>query len=148
MPFYKRMEGAAHDLKCVRGKQRFRTDGIQALGKKISYVPMEGNVLFEVRSPLGIHIRVERKRWIIITATKHPVMLGRESEVRDALETPDEVRQNRSDAGVYLFSLLSKLAVQACGSLRKCLRSPGIHPRDEKRPLQRFIKPAQPAKDP
>jgi hypothetical protein len=34
---------------------------------------------------------------------KHPVMAGRESSVRLALESPDEVRQSRIDSEVSLF---------------------------------------------
>jgi len=46
---------------------------------------------------------VTRSRWELIVAIKHPVMTGRESIVRRALESPDEVRQSRSDAEVLLF---------------------------------------------
>ena len=34
---------------------------------------------------------------------KHPVMAGREDGVRQALESPDEARQSRSDPDVLLF---------------------------------------------
>lgn len=34
---------------------------------------------------------------------KHPVMAGREHEVKTALEYPDEIRQSKSDRDVYLF---------------------------------------------
>lgn len=34
---------------------------------------------------------------------KHPVMAGRESSVKLALESPDEVRQSRIDPKVLLF---------------------------------------------
>jgi hypothetical protein len=34
---------------------------------------------------------------------KHPVMSGREAIVKLALESPDEIRQSRSDAEVLLF---------------------------------------------
>ena len=36
-------------------------------------------------------------------ASKHPVMAGREASVRLALESPDEVRQSRTDPGMLLF---------------------------------------------
>ena len=61
------------------------------------------NLLFEARTPLGFSVRVTRTRWELITTFKHPVMGGRESIVRLALESPDEVRQSRSDAAVLLF---------------------------------------------
>ena len=45
-----------------------------------------------------------RTRWSLsITVMKHPVMSGRETIVRQALESPDEIRQSRSDAAVLLF---------------------------------------------
>ena len=61
------------------------------------------DVLFEVRTPLGFSVRVTRARWELITITKHPMIAGRESSVRLALEIPDEVRQIRSDPDVLLF---------------------------------------------
>ena len=61
------------------------------------------DVLFEVRTPLGFSVRVTRARWELITTSKHPVMAGRESSVRLALESPDEVRQSRTDPEVLLF---------------------------------------------
>ena len=60
-------------------------------------------ILFEVRTPLGFPVRVTRTRWQFIATLKHPVMAGRESSVRLALESPDEVRQSRIDSGVVLF---------------------------------------------
>ena len=63
----------------------------------------DADVLFEVRTPLGFSVRVTRARWELITTAKHPVMAGRESSVRLALESPDEVRQSRTDPHVLLF---------------------------------------------
>ena len=61
------------------------------------------DVLFEVRTPLEFSVRVTRAPWEMITTIKHPVMTGRESSVRQALENLDEVRQSRSDPAVLLF---------------------------------------------
>ena len=61
------------------------------------------DILFEVRTPLGFPVRVTRTRWQFIATMKHPVMVGRESSVRLALEIPDEVRQSRIDSEVLLF---------------------------------------------
>ena len=61
------------------------------------------DVLFEVRTPLEFSVRVTRARWELIATTTHPVMAGRESSVRLALESPDEIRQSRSDPDVLLF---------------------------------------------
>lgn len=63
----------------------------------------DADLLFEVRTPLGFSVRLTRTRWNLITTIKHPVMAGRESSVRQALETPDQVRQSRVDPEVLLF---------------------------------------------
>ncbi len=61
------------------------------------------DVLFEVITPLGFRVRVTRGYWDLIVSVKHPVMAGREDDVRSALENPDEIRQSKSDTDVYLF---------------------------------------------
>ena len=60
-------------------------------------------MLFEVKTPLGFRVRVTRSRWKLISSVKHPSMSGRELSVKAALENPDEIRQTRSDPGVFLF---------------------------------------------
>ena len=64
---------------------------------------MDADLLFEAQTPLGFSVRVTRARWQLIVANKHPVMSGRDSSVRLALESPDEVRQSRSDSEVLPF---------------------------------------------
>ena len=61
------------------------------------------DLLFQVQTPLGFSIRVTTDRWKLIVTAKHPVMAGRESLVRSALEAPDEVRQSLIDSQVLLF---------------------------------------------
>lgn len=61
------------------------------------------DVLFEASTPLGFCVRVGRSYWQLIVTLKHPVMAGRESDVRRTLETPDEIRLSRRDSAVYLF---------------------------------------------
>ena len=61
------------------------------------------DVLFEVMTPLGFRVRVTHGYWDLIVSVKHPVMAGREEDVRSALENPDEIRQSKSDEDVYLF---------------------------------------------
>jgi len=61
------------------------------------------DVLFEVMTPLGFRVRVTQGYWDLIVSVKHPVMAGREDDVRNALENPDEIRQSKSDEDVYLF---------------------------------------------
>jgi hypothetical protein len=63
----------------------------------------EADVLFEVLTPLGLRVRVSRRRWELITTVKHPVMSDTEIRVRAALEGPDEARESRTDPGMLLF---------------------------------------------
>ena len=63
----------------------------------------DADVLFEVRTPLGFSVLVTRGRWELIATIKHPVMTGHESSVRAALESPDEIRQSRTDTEILLF---------------------------------------------
>ena len=60
-------------------------------------------VLFTASTPLGFQVRVTRAYWEIIVTVKHPVMEGREQDVKKTLEDPDEIRQSKSDESVYLF---------------------------------------------
>ena len=60
-------------------------------------------LLFEALTPLGFTVRVTRERWSLITTIKHPVMLGREGVVKQTLESPEQIRQSRSDPQVLLF---------------------------------------------
>ena len=64
---------------------------------------MKDDLLFEVLTPLGFRVRVTRSYWALIVTIKHPVMAGRESDVKETLEHPDQVRQSRSAPAVYLF---------------------------------------------
>jgi hypothetical protein len=61
------------------------------------------DILFDVLTPLGFRVRVTRDYWKLIVTTKHPVMRGHEFDVQDALRSPEEIRQSRSDPAVYLF---------------------------------------------
>lgn len=61
------------------------------------------DILFEVMTPLEFRVRVTRGYWELIIGVKHPVMAGREDDVKNALENPDEIRQSKSDENVYLF---------------------------------------------
>jgi hypothetical protein len=63
----------------------------------------EKEILFEVMTPLGFQVRVTRAYWELIVTIKHPVMAGREEDVKMALAQPDEIRQSKSDEMVFLF---------------------------------------------
>ncbi len=63
----------------------------------------ETDILFEAITPLGFRVRVTKAYWELIVTIKHPAMAGREEDVKQTLEHPDEIRQSKSDAMVYLF---------------------------------------------
>ena len=50
---------------------------------------------------------------------KHPAMAGRESEVRNVLENPDEVRQSKVDPNVCLFYRLERPKRWICAVARR-----------------------------
>ena len=61
------------------------------------------DIHFEVLTPLGFRVRVTWSYWELIVTVKHPVMAGRESDVQETLQNPDEIRVSRNDSAVYLF---------------------------------------------
>jgi len=61
------------------------------------------DLFFEVMTPLGFRVRVTHAYWELIVTIKHPVMAGREEDVKKTLEQPDEICQSKSDQNVYLF---------------------------------------------
>jgi hypothetical protein len=61
------------------------------------------DLFFEVVTPLGFRVRVTHAYWDLIVTIKHPVMAGRQEDLKKTLEQPDEIRQSRSDQDVYLF---------------------------------------------
>ncbi len=63
----------------------------------------EKDILFEAVTPLGFNVRVMKAYWELIVNIKHPIMAGREDDVKNALENPDEIRRSKSDENVYLF---------------------------------------------
>jgi hypothetical protein len=63
----------------------------------------EKDLLFDVMTPLGFRVHVTRAYWELIVSLKHPAMAGREEDVKEALERPDEIRRSKSDENVYLF---------------------------------------------
>jgi len=59
--------------------------------------------LLTVATRLGFTVRVTRRQWQKIVSEKHPVMAGREDDVRRVLSDPEEIRQSKSDPTVFLF---------------------------------------------
>ncbi len=76
-------------------------------------------LLFEALTPLGFRVHVTRAYWELIVTVKHPVMAGRENDVKDTLENPDEIRQSKSDAKVYLFYKQERIRRWVCAITRR-----------------------------
>ena len=76
-------------------------------------------LLFEVATPLGFTIRVTRPQWTRIVRVKHPVMRGKEAEVRATLASPNEIRRSRSDPMVHLFYRIAGERRWVCGVAKR-----------------------------
>lgn len=63
----------------------------------------ESKIFFEIVTFLGFRVRVTIAYWNMIVSVKHPVMRGRECDVKETLTNPDEIRRSKSDVDVYLF---------------------------------------------
>src|SRR3990172_3531204 len=72
------------------------------------------DLLFEVLTPLGFRVRVTRAYWELIVTIKHPVMAGHESDVKETLAHPEEIRLSRSDPNVYLFYRTQRIGRWVC----------------------------------
>lgn len=64
---------------------------------------MSEGLQFEVWTPLGFAVRCSEAYWQFIISEKHPVLAGREAEVKETLADPDEIRRSRKDSEVFLF---------------------------------------------
>jgi hypothetical protein len=49
-------------------------------------------ILFNIPTPLGFSVRCTIAYWNFIVSEKHPVVSGHETDVRQTLADPDEVR--------------------------------------------------------
>lgn len=76
--------------------------------------PSPDDVLFEALTPLGFRVRVTQAYWELIITVKHPVMAGRENDVRETLENPSEIRRSKSDPEVYLFYKPERIGRWVC----------------------------------
>ncbi len=81
--------------------------------------PSPDELLFEVLTPLGFRVRVTRAYWEVIITVKHPVMAGRENEVKDTLQNPSEIRQSKSDLMVYLFYRPERIGRWVCAVAKR-----------------------------
>ena len=76
-------------------------------------------VLFEARTPLGFTVEVTRRRWDLITTSKHPVMRGCEEEIRATLESPDQIHRSRTNETVFLFYRVRRVGRWVCAVSKK-----------------------------
>ncbi len=76
--------------------------------------PPIDDLLFEASTPLDFRVRVSRSHWELIIPAKHPVMAGREIDVRETLGYPSEIRRCRSDPTVNLFYSLERKLRWVC----------------------------------
>ncbi len=83
------------------------------------------DILFEVMTPLGFRVQVTASYWQVITTIKHPVMAGRELDVKTALAEPDEIRVSKRDPAVYLFYKSERIGRWVCAVSRR-LNSAGF----------------------
>ncbi len=81
--------------------------------------------LFGASTPLGFTVSVMADQWRKIVTFKHPVMSGRERDVQEALENPEEVRRSRKDPSVYLFYCTERPKRWLCAVAKK-LESKGF----------------------
>jgi len=64
---------------------------------------MAFDIYFEVVSKLGVKIRTTKSHWDLITLIKHPIIQGLESEVKNCLCQPVEIRLSQDSKEVYLY---------------------------------------------
>ena len=69
---------------------------------------MRDDILFNVETPLGFYVRTTRRYWDFLVTEKHEAMAGREDDVIQALNDPDEVRLSRTDPVVLIFYRLER----------------------------------------
>jgi len=77
--------------------------------------PLPEELLFEVPTPLGFSVRVTRAYWNLIVTIKHPVMNGRDQEVRTHSEIP--ARSDRAEA-IHMSICSTKRNVSGDGCAR------------------------------
>jgi hypothetical protein len=60
-------------------------------------------ILFEVRTPLNVTIRITEEYWRYIVEIKHKIMANKERLVKEILAELDEVRRSLIDKSVFLY---------------------------------------------
>lgn len=84
-------------------------------GKIEVSMPSNSDILFEVMTPLGFRVRVMKDYWELIVSIKHPVMAGREQDVKADWNSPTKfARASRTKT----FICFTNLNEQGVGSAR------------------------------
>lgn len=60
-------------------------------------------IYFAIRTPLDVEVRTTVDYWAYLTAMKHTVMKGKEDIVKAVLQSPEGIRQSRTDKEVFLL---------------------------------------------
>lgn len=76
-------------------------------------------LFFEVMTPLDFTVRVTAIYWNLIVTIKHPVMAGLESDVKETLENPEQIRVSRSDPKVFLFYKMQRPGRWICAVAKR-----------------------------
>lgn len=66
---------------------------------------MTRNIYFKTTSLLGIEVTITKLYWEFITTHKHPVILGKEKLVQEALKDPTVIKSSQKDSKVVLYYL-------------------------------------------
>ena len=74
-------------------------------------------IKFEIRSKLGINVRITENYWQKIVKTKHTVIEGKEELVKTALIDPDHIRVSIKDYTSKYFLAKSLTTIFFCFSI-------------------------------
>jgi len=64
---------------------------------------MVSDTYFQVKAVNGVIVRTTQAYWRKIVTFKHPVMTGKEEEVKQAIQQPDEIRRSVQSESVLLY---------------------------------------------
>ncbi|MDA8214221.1 MAG: hypothetical protein M0Z64_02965 [Nitrospiraceae bacterium] len=64
---------------------------------------IDEGIYFAIRTPLNVEVRTTVDYWAYLTTMKHPIMKGKDDIVKAVLQSPDEIRQSRTDKEVFLY---------------------------------------------
>ena len=62
----------------------------------------EEKIYFTIKTPLNVEVRTTVEYWEYLITKKHPIMKGKEGIVKTTLQSPDEIRQSRTDKDIFL----------------------------------------------